>query len=357
LLFLNENGTVAGSQKIGDGVGGFAGTLSNHDNFGSSIASPGDIDGDGIGDLVVGAWQDDGGGTSRGAVWVLFMNADGTVASQQEISDTAGGFTGSLDDEDKFGKAVTSVGDMNGDGIPDLAVGSWKDDDGGKDRGAVWILFLSADGTVASSQKISDTAGSFAGTLDDSDRFGTSVASPGDLDGNGTNDLVVGADGDDDGEEWNRGAVWVLFLNADGTVSSSQKISDTEGGFTGTLATYDNFGASVASPGDLDNDGVTDIVVGAVGDNGGGGSSSNRGAVWVLFLNSDGTVKGFQRINDTEGSFAGTLSDDDEFGTSVASVGDLDGDDVVDLVVGADGDDDGGNARGAVWVLFLSKAQ
>jgi hypothetical protein len=137
-------------------------------------------------------------------------------------------------------------------------------------------------------------------------------------------------------------------------VKSHQKISDTEGGFTGTLDDGDEFGRSAASLSDLDGDGVTDLAVGAINDDDGGNPpNANRGAVWVLFLNTDGTVKSHQKISDTEGGFTGTLDDHDWFGASVASLGDLDGDGVGDLAVGADGDDDGGTTRGAVWVLFL----
>ena len=66
----------------------------------------------------------------------------------------------------------------------------------------------------------------------------------------------------------------------------------------------------------------------------------DRGAVWVLFLNANGTVKGHQKISDTAGNFAGVLNDGDAFGMAVASVGDLDGNGVIDLVVGAHADDD-----------------
>lgn len=101
---------------------------------------------------------------------------DGTVASFQKISDTAGNFTAVLDNSDTFGRSVASIGDLDGDGIPDMAVGSTRDDDGGTDRGALYILFMNADGTVKSTQKISDTAGSFTAILDNSDEFGISVA-------------------------------------------------------------------------------------------------------------------------------------------------------------------------------------
>ena len=204
----------------------------------------------------------------------------GTVLSHQKISDTEGGFTGILDDDDRLGYSVALLGDLDGDGVADLAVGAARDDDGGTERGAVWVLFLNPDGTVKSHQKISDIEGGFTGILDDADNFGISVAWLGDLDGDGVGDLAVGAQGNDDGG-FNHGAVWVLFLNTDGTVKSHQKISDTESGFTGILDDGDLFGRSAAWLGDLDGDGVGDLAVGARLDDDGG---KNRGAVWVLFL-------------------------------------------------------------------------
>ena len=350
ILFLNTNGTVKSHQKISATEGGFTGTLDDFDRFGSSVAGLGDLDGDGIEDIAVGAIDDDDGGFNRGAVWVLFLNTDGTVSSHQKISSTEGGFTGTLDDGDRFGISVAGVGDLDGDGTQDIAVGAYFDADGGPFRGTVWVLFLNTDGTVKSHQKISDTAGGFTGILDDNDNFGRSVAGVGDLDGDGVEDIAVGASGDDDGGAA-RGAVWVLFLNTDGTVDSHQKISDTAGGFTGTLDDFDFFGISVAGVGDLDGDGIEDIGVGAYFDGDGG---PFRGAVWVLFLNADGTVDSHQKISDTEGGFTGALDTFDNFGISVAGLGDLDGDGKHDIAVGALLDDDGGLDRGAAYVLFLN---
>ena len=168
------------------------------------------MDGDGINDIAVGALLDDDGGSDYGAVYVLFLNADGTVKAEQKISDTAGGLAAILG-ADRFGGAVGGIGDLDGDGINDLAVGAHEDDDGGSGRGAVYVLFLNIDGTVKAEQKISDTAGGLAAILDNGDEFGRSVAGIGDLDGDGTIDLIVGADNDDDGGP-NRGAVYVLHL-------------------------------------------------------------------------------------------------------------------------------------------------
>ena len=223
-------------------------------------------------------------------VWLslatMAMAQAGTVKSHQKISATEGNFTGPLDNEEYFGCSVASLGDLDGDGVTDLAVGAYSDDGGLFQGGGVWVLFLDADGTVRSHQKISATEGNFTGALDAQDIFGCSVASLGDLDGDGVTDLAVGAVFDDDGGT-DRGAVWMLFLDTDGTVKSHQKISDTEGNFTGILDNYDGFGGSVGSLGDLDGDGVTELAVGATDDDDGG---SNRGAVWVLFLNGPVSV-------------------------------------------------------------------
>ncbi len=89
-------GEVLSHQKISDTQGGFTGTLDSFPGFGSSVASLGDLDGDGVGDLAVGAFGDDDGGPDHGAAWVLFLNPDGTVKAHQKISATQGGFTGGL---------------------------------------------------------------------------------------------------------------------------------------------------------------------------------------------------------------------------------------------------------------------
>ncbi|MFC1481593.1 FG-GAP-like repeat-containing protein [Candidatus Neomarinimicrobiota bacterium] len=344
------DGTVNSYQKISDIQGNFTAILDDADWLGTSVAGLGDMDGDGVPDLAIGAYRDDDGGTDRGAVYVLFMNASGTVKSYQKISDTAGNFTDVLDDNDRLGSSVVGLGDIDGDSVPDLAIGAAYDSDGGPNRGAVYILFMNASGTVKSTQKISDTVGNFTATLDDADFFGFSVAWLGDMDGDSVPDIAIGASSDDDGGG-DRGAVYILFMNASGTVKSYQKISDTQGNFTAILDDSDQFGSSVTGLGDMDGDSVPDLAVSAVGDDDGGGL---RGSAYVLFLNANGTVKSYQKISDTQGNFTAVLDDFDQFGSSVAGLGDMDGDDVPDLAIGASHDDDDGTDRGAVYVLFMN---
>lgn len=121
----------------------------------------------------------------------------GEVKWHQKISSEYGNFEDTLDNQDAFGKG-TALGDLDGDGVVDLAVGVYGDDDIGIDHGAVWILFLDNDGTVKARQKISETQGNFTGTLEYRDWFGFSITSLGDLDGDAVIDIAVGAFGDDD---------------------------------------------------------------------------------------------------------------------------------------------------------------
>ncbi|MCA9074874.1 MAG: FG-GAP repeat protein [Planctomycetaceae bacterium] len=344
ILLMNANGTVKNSVKVADNTGGLGAISGFASAFGSSLTSLGDLDGDGIVDLAVGAPYDDTGGTNRGAVYVLFLNGDGTVKSSQRIADGLSGFSG-LADNDEFGSSVSSIGDLDGDGVTDLAVGARSDDSGAFESGAAHILFLNSDGTVKGSQKIAEGVGGFGG-LANSDNFGVSIASLGDLNGDGLTDVAVGAHRDDTGGS-TRGAVHVLFLNANGSVQSHQKIADNTGGF-GSLLNGVQFGYSLGALGDLDGNGVADLAVGAFGDDTGG---SDKGAVYVLLMNPNGSVKASQKIADNTGGF-GTV-DGRYLGGSVTNLGDLDGNGLPDLAIGAVGISSAIDGEGAVYVTSL----
>ena len=341
---------VSKQQKISADSGGFNGSLDDGDQFGSAIADPGDLEADGVRDLAVGTPFKDDGGSDKGAVWILFMDSDGRVDQQQKISDNAGGFGGTISDDDLFGSALAGISDLDGDGAFDLAVGVPGNDNGGADRGGVWILFLDAEGKVRQKQKIADDTGGFGGGLDDDDRFGSAVADIGDVNGDGIPDLAVGAPNDDDGSD-NAGAVWILFMKVDGRVETKQKISMDAGRLNGNLEADDHFGAALAGIGDLDKNGIPDLAVGIPGDDNGG---TDRGGVFILFLDKEGKVLQKQKIADDTGGFGGGLDDDDRFGSAVAAIGDMNDDGISDLAVGAPNDNDEFTNAGAVWILMMN---
>jgi hypothetical protein len=347
ILFLNKDGTVKGEQKIADGVGGLSANLDPNDFFGRSVEGIGDLNNDGIEDIAVGSSDDDDGDSGAGAIYILFLNTNGTVKSEQKISQTTGGMV-NLDAFDSFGYSITNIGDLDEDGVTDLAVGARKDGDGGSYAGAVYILFMNTNGTADSVQKISDLEGGLTEDLEGSDYFGSSVTNLGDVNDDDITDIAVGATGDDDGDS-TAGAIYILFLDTDGTVKGEQKISDLSGNLTEDLGASDEFGFSVEGIGDLNSDGTPDLAVGAVGDD----VSLNEGAVYILFLNATGTVKDEVKIGEGQGGLTADLNNSAEFGSSITNLNDLDEDGYTDIAVGVYQDNDGGTAAGAVFVLNL----
>jgi len=322
--------------------------------FGASCACLGDLNGDGMPDLAVGAREVSDGAYQAGAVYILFLTTTGTAASFQKLSPLYGAPAGfALDDGDKFGWSVGALGDLDGDGVADLAIGSNLDDDGGSNCGAVYIFFLTTAGTATSFQKLSNSYGMPSDfLLPASSNFGVGVSSLGDLDGDGVTDLAVGAQYDGDGGT-NAGAVYIIFLTTTGTGTSFQKLSNSYGMPADfSVLAQNRFGCSVSALGDLNKDGVTDLAVGQYYNDDGAG---NAGAVYVIFLATSGAATSFLKLSNSYNVPSDFwLHVNAYFGISVGNLGDVNGDGLADLVVGSFGDTDGGSQAGAAYVLFLN---
>jgi len=390
-----------GFVKIEEGSGGFFATLDAGDRFARDHDQAGDINGDGVIDLVIGARSDDDGATDAGAVYILFMNNDGTVQSNQKISATQGGFTDTLLANNFFGYGVAGIGDYDGDNIPDIAVsapastnialyiihlnsngtvksfvknpnimaqglsavGDLNNDgridlvacdprsnQGGILRGAIQILFFDASSNVvpANSVHISSTQGGFGTGLADNDQFGgREVAMLGDIDNDGTLEMAVGAFMSDGG----KGAIWMLSLDSNNfNVVSKLKITEGMNGFADTLTTGSNpngtaganFGHALSKVGDLNGDGVPDLMTGA--------NQQSEGWGYILYLNQDKTVKTYTRINNTDGGFDLALSNEARFSRSISFVGDLRGDGTIAVNYGGRA---GAGSTGTLYLLFF----
>jgi FG-GAP repeat len=237
------------------------------DSFGRDVAGIGDIDGDKIPDVAISAPFDDTAGIDAGAVYICRLDADGTVISTGMLTDLGGKVSAG----DRLGGSLSSLPDLDGNGIAELAIGAAEDAAG---AGAVYIVSISALGGELSSLKISSGTGGFSGSLANGANFGTSVATLSSLDGSGVPSLAVGA---------NTNSVWILFLSApDGAVTGFHQID----GNLPSVTLTDEFGCAVSplyEPGQKALAPFGDIAVGAwLHDTGG----TETGAIWFLNLNS-----------------------------------------------------------------------
>jgi hypothetical protein len=353
VVFGKTDGSVVELSAIAAGTGGFViNGVSAGDNSGYSVSSAGDVNGDGFDDLIVGANRDDPNGSNSGASFVVFGKTDRSAVELSDVEAGTGGFViNGVSANDRSGRSVSSAGDVNGDGFDDLIVGADEDDPNGSKSGASFVVFGKTDGSAVELSDVeAGTGGYVINGVSADDQSGRSVSSAGDVNGDGFDDLIVGADFDDPNGGYS-GASFVVFGKTDGTAVELSAIEAGTGGFViNGVSAYDRSGASVSSAGDVNGDGFDDLIVGAPGD----GPNGNRsGASFVVFGKTDGSAVELSAIGAGTGGFViNGVSKYDYSGRSVSSAGDVNGDGFDDLIVGAFGDDPNGNRSGASFVVF-----
>jgi hypothetical protein len=225
-----------------------------------------DFDGDGAGDLAIGApGEAIGTSTGAGAVNVLYGGTSGlrAVSAQLWHQDSTGLVGGTAETGDHFGAAL-AVGDFNNDSFDDLAIAAPDEDTGSaRDGGVVFVLYGSTSGLRTLGQQIvRQGAGGIEGTTESGDRFGAALAA-GDFDGDGASDLAAGVPGEDLPGGTDAGAVALLFGDASGlSGANAGTLTQATPGFDGDVETGDRFGFALTS-GDFDASGEDDLAIGS----------------------------------------------------------------------------------------------
>jgi len=286
------------------------------DQAGTRVAGAGDVDGDGKDDLLIGAPYAES--ASQGAAYLIL---DAAASGDTMGLENADLILRGVVSGDQAGFGVALDGDMNGDGLADVAVGA--DQAGG--TGAVYVVY--GDGSPAGS--LADADITVSGLASD-DETGHAIAYVGDVDWDGHHDLLVGAPGVD-GEA---GAAYLLL----GPLSSSMTMADAGATFTG-LSAGDGFGTWVASADSMDGDSYDDMLLGV---------DTDAGAAPVLIR---GPIWGTVSVAEADGIFHGETATDGA-GAGMAAAGDTNADGYIDLLIGAPGYDGTATDAGAAYLLW-----
>ncbi len=332
--------TGGGSSMVRDGDGScitiFYGPLA-FEAMGTAGASLPDIDGDGVGEILIGSPGHDTSVGSLDLNGTVRLYLGGTVGGGAAGCAGAGAtpaagivskgtaFPGN--DGDEFGGALSALGDLNGDGRPEFIVGAPTGNSTGAPNNNIGYAEVYSPGPVVAGTTTLTLLYAIDGPAGQDSRYGQAVSGLTDVTGDGIDEFVVGAPDENFGGGSDRGRVRI-YDGASGTLLRMY----------GGAVPGAGFGQALADMGDLDGDGLSELAVGAPEDRN-PTQTFHSGSVTILLGSHIATGAGastlYKRYGDDLYVPTGLSSDGENFGYSLANVGDLNGDAVNDLLVGA----------------------
>lgn len=337
--------------------------IDKFDESSAAVSSAGDINGDGINDILIGAKRGDPNGNNSGESYVIFGNknlGNSNSFSLDNLDGNNGFVINGKGIGDQAGFGVSRARDVNNDGYQDLIIGARDADSNGNiDSGAAYIVFGSATIGSNGSLELSQLNGNNGFAIQGKgigDRLGLAVSSAGDINGDGIADLVIGSQDIYDENNSYLGEAYVIFgqnnLGNNGNFNLD-RLDGTNGFVLKKANAPDSLSIFATNAGDVNGDGLEDLIVGTENSD-----PTISGKSYVVFGSNDISNNGLVNLADLDGSDGFKIKgirNNDRAGSSVSTAGDINGDGIEDLIVGARyGRANGNTFAGQTYVIFGS---
>jgi len=304
-------------------------------HVGYSLSTAGDINGDGLDDVILSTLE------GKGGAYVVFGREGGGTIDLANITPAEGYHIAGIGVGDMTGRSVSDAGDINGDGFDDIVIGAPGSDITGYNAGQVHVIYGGATGDIDLAN-LDPARGFTLSGPGDYDFTGLWVSDAGDVNGDGLDDIVIG------GVDGTRGQAFVVYGSEGGLDNINLADLTAAQGFrvTGT-SDYTSSGFSVSSAGDVNGDGLDDIIIG--GESARPGNQHYAGESYIIFGQHGGSGNiDLENLTPSQGIRIAGASEYDFSGYVVSGAGDVNGDGFSDVFIGAPGTDDGKRA----YVLY-----
>jgi hypothetical protein len=349
VVFGKASTTAVQLADVTAGTGGFRiDGLSNQDRVGFFVSAAGDLNGDGLADVMIGADYANNPTADEGETYIVFGKAGTGAVSLLDIRNGTGGFSISgAASNDRAAWNPSPAGDFNGDGYDDLVIGG-RNVGGLLYAGRTYIVLGSASPSSISLSSLGASTGMTITGQASSDISGHNVAGAGDVNGDGLADILIGAHAADPGGRGNAGKVYVVFGRPTMAALNLATVDAGTGGFAiyGEVA-FDQLGLGLMGAGDVNGDGLGDVIVGSYANNANG---SLAGRAYVVFGKANGTAVELTDVTAGTGGFTLNSQSTDQFlGMAVSAAGDVNADGLADIIAGAPF---AASSNGRAYVVF-----